>query len=94
MAGSTYSDVQYLNDFREEAARLLDTATRALGVRTMRTVCRTHFDSMKKDKMVELLMQALSVLEDFSITISSDFEGTPNCVKTQMLESQKTIVKL
>ena len=93
MAGNT-SDVKYLTELKEEAGNLLNDSYEALGARTMRTVRASSFNSMTKDKMSELLHQALSVLEDFTMVLAPDFETAPNCVKNQMLDAQKTIVKL
>ena len=93
MAGNI-SDAGFLTRLREETANSLNDAYQTLGARTMRTVRPSNFSSMSKDKMSEILHQALSVLEDFTITLAPDFETAPNCVKNQMFEAQNTIVKL
>ena len=54
----------------------------------------SHFKALRKDKALELLYQALSVLDDVSIVFTTDFEMAPYCVKNQMFESEQKIVKL
>ena len=93
MAGNT-TDIQVLNDLKEGAANVLNEIIRALGVRSMRAISPSHFKALRKDKALELLHQALSVLDDVSIVFTTDFKMAPNCVKNQMFESEQKIVKL
>ena len=93
MAGNI-SDAEFLTRLKEETANLLNDAYQTLGARTMRTVRASNFSSMPKDIMTEVLHQALSVLEDFTMILAPDFETARNCVKNQMFDAQNTIIKL
>ena len=91
MAGNT-TDIQVLNELKEAAASVLNDATHALGVGSLRHITRSHFNKLKKDEVSDILHQALLVLEDFSIVLATDFEIAPNCVKNQMFESNRQLL--
>ena len=93
MSGDT-RNAQVLNELKEDAVTVLNNALEALGARSVKCVSGSQLKALKKNKMPELFRDTLSLLADITSVITSDFAEAPNSVKTQMFESQQTIIKL
>ena len=87
---------QDLDDLIQDSVLLLQTAKDDIGVPelSMKKVAPNRFMQLNKDKLCALLCNSLNRLEDFTSVTSTDFRVAVDCVKHEVMESQKTIIKL
>ena len=89
-------DVQDIGDLghvRHGCAEFLDSVVVQLGIKDLGDLSNPVLNKLKKANLVEMLHNSINLLEELT-ACTSDFRNTSSSMKTQLIESQRSIINL
>ena len=89
-------DVQDMEDFvqvRQGCVEFLDSAVVELGIQHLEELSNPILNKLKKADLVEMLHNSINLLEELT-ACTSDYRNTSSNMKTQLIESQRSIIDL
>ena len=92
MAGDI-QDIESLGAVRRGCVEFLDSAVIQLRIKSLGELSGAVLNRLKKDKLANMLHESINLLEELT-ACTSDFTNTSSTMKTQLIESQSTIIKL
>lgn len=84
---------QEISDMKKGIVEFLDETVEQLGISDMGDISKPVLKKQKKDDLISIVRNSLGYLNDFMAMIT-DFRGAPTSMKTQLLESQQTVISL